>query len=53
MAASGTRTRAVSLEDMVGDYKRSKFLAEQAALEFARGGLPVIDREPHRAGWRS
>jgi dihydroflavonol-4-reductase len=27
---------------MVGHYKRSKFLAEQAVLEFARQGLPVV-----------
>jgi dihydroflavonol-4-reductase len=42
----GNETTAVSLEDMVGDYKRSKFLAEQAALEFARGGLPVVIVNP-------
>jgi dihydroflavonol-4-reductase len=42
----GDETMAVSLEDMTGDYKRSKFLAEQAALEFARGGLPVVIVNP-------
>ena len=42
----GHEDAAVSLEDMVGDYKRSKFLAEQAALEFARGGLPVVIVNP-------
>ena len=31
---------------MAGDYKRSKFLAEQVALEFARGGLPVVIVNP-------
>ena len=36
----------VTLEDMAGDYKRSKFLAEQVALEFARGGLPVVIVNP-------
>jgi len=36
----------VSLEDMVGAYKRSKFLAEQAALEAARAGLPVVIVNP-------
>jgi dihydroflavonol-4-reductase len=32
----------VRLEDMVGHYKRSKFLAEQAALGWAAKGLPVV-----------
>ncbi len=31
---------------MAGDYKRSKFLAEQVALEFARDGLPVVIVNP-------
>ena len=31
---------------MVGPYKRSKFLAEQVALEAARGGLPVVIVNP-------
>jgi len=31
---------------MAGAYKRSKFLAEQAALEFARNGLPVVIVNP-------
>ena len=38
----GTEETAVSLADMVGHYKRSKFLAEQAVLEFAHKGLPVV-----------
>jgi dihydroflavonol-4-reductase len=42
----GNEDTPVSLHDMVGDYKRSKFLAEQAALEFARGGLPVVIVNP-------
>jgi dihydroflavonol-4-reductase len=42
----GNEETPVSLEDMVGDYKRSKFLAEQVALEFARGGLPVVTVNP-------
>src|SRR5262249_50890657 len=42
----GDENTPVSLEDMAGDYKRSKFLAEQAALEFVRGGLPVIIVNP-------
>ena len=36
----------VSLDDMAGDYKRSKFLAEQIALDFARDGLPVVIVNP-------
>ncbi len=36
----------VSLEHMAGDYKRSKFLAEQAALERARRGAPVVIVNP-------
>jgi len=42
----GNETTPVSLEDMAGDYKRSKFLAEQVALEFARGGFPVVIVNP-------
>ena len=36
----------VTLEEMTGDYKRSKFLAEQVALQFAREGFPVIVVNP-------
>lgn len=42
----GTETTPVSLRDMVGPYKASKFLAEQAALDFARRGLPVVVVNP-------
>ncbi len=42
----GDETTPVSLEDMSGPYKRSKFLAEQVALEFARGGFPVVIVNP-------
>jgi dihydroflavonol-4-reductase len=42
----GTETTPVTLADMVGDYKRSKFLAEQVALDFARRGLPVVIVNP-------
>lgn len=42
----GDETMPVSLADMAGDYKRSKFLAEQVALEFARDGLPVVIVNP-------
>ena len=36
----------VSLEHMAGHYKRSKFLAEQAALERVRRGVPVVIVNP-------
>jgi dihydroflavonol-4-reductase len=36
----------VALTDMVGHYKRSKFLAERIALEFADKGLPVVVVNP-------
>jgi len=42
----GDEQSPVSLGDMAGDYKRSKFLAEQVALEFAQGGLPVVIVNP-------
>ncbi len=34
------------LTDMIGHYKRSKFLAEQAALDAARSGQPVVIVNP-------
>jgi dihydroflavonol-4-reductase len=34
------------LKDMIGHYKRSKFLAEQEALEAARRGQPVVIVNP-------
>jgi dihydroflavonol-4-reductase len=36
----------VSLKDMVGHYKRSKFLAEQEAIKAAQGGQSVIILNP-------
>jgi dihydroflavonol-4-reductase len=42
----GDETNPVRLEDMAGDYKRSKFLAEQVALEFARDGYSVVIVNP-------
>jgi dihydroflavonol-4-reductase len=42
----GDEDRPVAVEHMAGHYKRSKFLAEQAALEFARGGFPVVIVNP-------
>jgi dihydroflavonol-4-reductase len=42
----GTETTPVSVEDMIGHYKRSKFLAERVALEAAADGLPVVIVNP-------
>jgi dihydroflavonol-4-reductase len=42
----GDETVPVTLEEMSGDYKRSKFLAERVALEFAASGLPVVIVNP-------
>lgn len=42
----GSESTPVSLADMVGHYKRSKFLAEQVALRYAREGLPVVIVNP-------
>ena len=42
----GTEDTPVSLETMVGHYKRSKFLAEQVALEAAAAGAPVVIVNP-------
>ena len=42
----GTEDTPVSLADMVGPYKTSKFLAERLALELARRGLPVVIVNP-------
>jgi dihydroflavonol-4-reductase len=36
----------VSLADMIGHYKRSKFMAEQAAVEAARSGVDVVIVNP-------
>lgn len=36
----------VQLKDMVGHYKRSKFLAERKAEKFVRRGLPVVIVNP-------
>ncbi|MGB6942821.1 MAG: hopanoid-associated sugar epimerase [Bryobacteraceae bacterium] len=42
----GNEDTQVDLEQMAGAYKRSKFQAEQVALEFARAGLPVVIVNP-------
>jgi dihydroflavonol-4-reductase len=44
--AEGDETTPVSLDDMTGAYKRSKFLAEQVALEYAQAGYPVVIVNP-------
>jgi dihydroflavonol-4-reductase len=42
----GTEDTPVSLDQMVGHYKRSKFLAEQEVLKLASAGLPVVIVNP-------
>ena len=42
----GTEDTPVTLDKMVGHYKRSKFLAEALALDFARRGVPVVVVNP-------
>ncbi|MGA8572070.1 MAG: hopanoid-associated sugar epimerase [Desulfobaccales bacterium] len=42
----GTEATPVSLNEMVGHYKRSKFLAERLALDFASRGLPLVVVNP-------
>ena len=42
----GTEDTPVSLADMVGPYKVSKFLAERVALEMAAAGAPVVIVNP-------
>jgi len=36
----------VGIEDMIGHYKRSKFMAEQVAVEAARSGVDVVIVNP-------
>jgi len=43
---SGDEDSPVDPEGMGGAYKRSKFQAEQVALEYARQGLPVVVVNP-------
>jgi dihydroflavonol-4-reductase len=42
----GDEATPVALNDMGGAYKRSKFLAEEAAIEFAQSGFPVVIVNP-------
>ena len=39
-------TSPVSLADMIGHYKRSKFMAEQVAIDAARSGVDVVIVNP-------
>lgn len=36
----------VSFDDMIGHYKRSKFLAERIAIDLAAAGLPIVIVNP-------
>jgi dihydroflavonol-4-reductase len=42
----GDERTPVSLDSMIGHYKRSKFLAEQVVLEAAAAGLPAVIVNP-------
>jgi dihydroflavonol-4-reductase len=42
----GTEETPVTLDAMVGDYKRSKFLAEAVARDMASRGVPVVIVNP-------
>ena len=42
----GNEDCSVSLADMTGAYKRSKFMAGRVAVEFAAAGLPVLIVNP-------
>lgn len=42
----GDETTPVSRSDLVGDYKKSKYDAEQIALEYAAKGLPAVIVNP-------
>lgn len=42
----GDETGPVSQADMAGDYKLSKYMAEQVALEYAAAGFPVVIVNP-------
>jgi dihydroflavonol-4-reductase len=42
----GTESVPLRPEEMVSDYKRSKYLAEQEVLKYAQRGLPVVIVNP-------
>lgn len=44
--ALGDEASPVNLDQMAGPYKRSKFLAERVALDFAAQGFPVVIVNP-------
>jgi dihydroflavonol-4-reductase len=44
--APGTEDTPVTLQEMVGHYKRSKFMAEAVAMDFARQDLPLVVVNP-------
>jgi dihydroflavonol-4-reductase len=44
--APGDEQTPVTLDDMIGYYKRSKFLAEEIVREFFQQGLPVVTVNP-------
>lgn len=42
----GDETSPVGIADMTGAYKRSKWMAEQVALDFAKSGFPIVIVNP-------
>lgn len=42
----GTEESPVALQDMIGHYKRSKFLAEELVRKAAQGGFPAVIVNP-------
>lgn len=42
----GDESTPVTVDDMIGHYKRSKFLAEEAVRELAEAGAPVVIVNP-------
>lgn len=42
----GSESTPVSVDDMIGHYKRSKFLAEEVARQFAAEGTPIVVVNP-------
>lgn len=44
--AAADEDSPVSLDDMIGPYKRSKFMAEQVAMEAGRSGMQVVTVNP-------
>lgn len=42
----GTENTPISLSQMAGDYKRSKYLAEQEVIKLAHEGVPIVIVNP-------